>query len=88
MKQNQGIIPGDACHASPSRTLVASLFKSRHRLQAEKTSFFDISLILHWDMRPNVCDYMAVTERLLTWMTWLLPSLLGLARVVQPDTIL
>jgi hypothetical protein len=36
----------------------------------------------------DICIVSLSDRALLVWMTWLWPSLLGLSRVVQPDTIL
>jgi hypothetical protein len=56
---------------------VASLFKSRRRLEVE-------NLFLRHQL--NIAN--GSDRAFLAWMTWLWPSLLSLAHVVQPETIL
>jgi hypothetical protein len=67
-------------------TFVASLFKSRHRLELENL-FLRHQLNIALRNAPRL--RLGGSDRaLLVWMTWLWPSLLDLSRVVQPDTIL
>src|SRR6266436_10194718 len=66
---------------------IVALFKSLRRLEAENLFLrHQLSIALrHAPPRPRLRgSYRA----LLVWMTRLWPSLLGAARVVQPDTIL
>ena len=66
---------------------IIDLFKSRRRLEAENLFLrHQLSIALrHAPPRPRL----RVSDRaLLVRMTQLWPSLLGAARVVQPDTIL
>jgi hypothetical protein len=68
------------------RTFVANLFKSRRRLELENLFLrhrLNITLRRAPHLRLRGSD-----RALLVWMTWLWPSLLGLSRVVRPDTIL
>jgi transposase InsO family protein len=71
---------------SPGMFIVA-LFKSRCRLEAENLFLrHQLSIVLrHAPPRPRL---RGSDRALLVWMTQLWPSLLGAARVVQPDTIL
>src|SRR5215472_8582713 len=65
-------------------TFVANL---RHRLEVENLFLrHQLNIALRGASRhPRLRG----SERaLMVWMTWLWPSLLGLSRVVQPDTIL
>ena len=66
---------------------VASLFKSRRRLEVENLFLRHQVNIALW-RAPHRVQLSGSDRALLSWMTWLRPSLLGLARVVQPDTIL
>jgi hypothetical protein len=50
-----------------------------------RTCFSVISSTLFYDGQRLVFDCAAVTGALLIWMTRLGPSLLGAAKVVQPD---
>jgi hypothetical protein len=67
--------------------LVANLFRSRRRLEVENLFLrhqLNIALRPH-RRRLRLRGY---DRALLVLMTWAWPSLLGLSRVVQPDTIL
>jgi len=68
-------------------TFVASLFKSRHRLEVENL-FLRHQLNIALRGAPRRLRLRGSDRALMVWMTWLWPSLLGLSRVVQPDTIL
>jgi transposase InsO family protein len=67
-------------------TYVANLFKSRRRLEVENLFLrYQLNIVLR---RAPQCLRLRGSDRaLLVWMTRVWPSLLGLARVVQPDTI-
>ena len=67
-------------------TFVASLFKSQHRLALENL-FLRHQLNIALRRAPHL-RLRGDDRALLVWMTWLWPTLLGLSRVVQPDTIL
>jgi hypothetical protein len=66
---------------------VADLFKSRHRLEVENL-FLRHQLNIALRRAPQRLRLRGSDRALLVWMTRLWPGLLGLARVVQPDTIL
>ena len=68
-------------------TLVVGLFKSRRRLEVENL-FLRHQLNIALRRAPRRLRLRGSDRALLAWMTWLWPSLLGLARVVQPNTIL
>jgi hypothetical protein len=68
-------------------TFVANLFKSRRRLEVENL-FLRHQLNIALRHTPQRLRLHGSDRASLAWMTWLWPSLLGLARVVQPDTIL
>src|SRR3977135_973939 len=68
-------------------TCVVNLFKSRRRLEIENL-FLRHKLKISLRRAPHRLRLCANDRALLVWMTWLWPSLLGLSRVVQPDTIL
>jgi hypothetical protein len=68
-------------------TLVANLFKSRRGLEVENL-FLRHQLNIALRRSPHRLRLRRSDRALLAWMTWLSPSLLGLSRVVQPDTIL
>ena len=68
-------------------TLVVSLFKSRRRLEVENL-FLRHQLNIALRCAPQRLRLRGSDRALLVWMTWLSPSLFGLAGVVQPDTIL
>src|SRR5712692_11320357 len=66
---------------------VTDLFKSRYRLEAENL-FLRHQLKIALRRRPPRLRLRGSDRALLVWMTRLWPSLLGLARVVEPATIL
>jgi hypothetical protein len=66
---------------------VANLFKSQRRLEAENL-FLRHQLSMPLRRRPSRVRLRASDHALLVWMTRLWPSLLGLARIVEPATIL
>ena len=68
-------------------TFVANLFKSRRRLEVENL-FLRHQLNIGLRGAPRRLRLRGSDRALMVWMTWLWPSLLGLSRVVQPDTIL
>jgi len=68
-------------------TSVANLLKSRRRLEVENL-FLRHQLNIALRGAPHRPRLRGSDRALLVWMTWLWPSLLGLSRVVQPDTIL
>jgi hypothetical protein len=66
---------------------VASLFKSRRRLEVEYL-FLRHQLNIAMRRAPYHLRLRGSDRAFLAWMTWLWPSLLSLAHVVQPETIL
>src|SRR5215212_1423762 len=68
-------------------TFVTNLFKSRRRLEAENL-FLRHQLNIALRHVPQRLRLHGSDRALLAWMTRLWPSLLRLARIVQPDTIL
>ena len=66
---------------------IVDLFRSRRRLEAENL-FRRHQLSIALRRRPSRVRLRASDRALLVWMTRLWPSLLGLARVVEPATIL
>src|SRR5947199_4933457 len=66
---------------------VADLFKSRCRLEAENL-FLRHQLNIALRQAPPRLRLRGSDRALLVWMTRLWPSLLGMAQVVQPETIL
>jgi transposase InsO family protein len=68
-------------------TFVDNLFKSQRRLEVENL-FLRHQLNIALRHAPQRLRLRGSDRALLAWMTWLWPRLLGLARVVQPDTIL
>ena len=68
-------------------TFIANLFKSQRRLEVENL-FLRHQLNIALRGAPHRLRLRGSDRALLVWMTWLWPSLLGLSRVVQPDTIL
>jgi hypothetical protein len=68
-------------------TFVANLFRSRRRLEVENL-FLRHQLNIALRGAPHRLRFRGNDRALLVWMTWLWPSLLGLSRVVRPDTIL
>ena len=67
-------------------TYVANLFKSRRRLEAENL-FLRHQLNIVLRRAPQRPRLRGSDRALLVWMSRVWSSLLGLARVVQPDTI-
>src|SRR6266487_1089067 len=67
--------------------LVANLFKSPHRLEVENL-FLRHQLSIALRRAPHRVHLRGCDRALLVWLTWFCPSLLGLSRVVQPETIL
>jgi hypothetical protein len=68
-------------------TFVANLFKSRRRLEVENL-FLRHQLNIALRRAPRRLRLLGSDRALLMWMAWVWPSVLGLSRVVQPDTIL
>ena len=68
-------------------TFVANLFRSRRWLEVENL-FLRHQLNIALRGAPHRLRFRGSDRALLVWMTWLWPSLLGLSRLVQPDTIL
>src|SRR5205809_2685429 len=68
-------------------TFIADLFKSPRRLEVENL-FLRHQLNVALRQAPNRVRLRAGDRALMVWMTRRSPSLLGLSRVVQPDTIL
>jgi hypothetical protein len=68
-------------------TFVADLFKSRQRLEVENL-FLRHQLSIALRRAPCRLHLRGCDRALLVWMASLWPSLVGLSRVVQPDTIL
>jgi transposase InsO family protein len=68
-------------------TFIANLFRSRRRLEVENL-FLRHQLNIAMRRAPHRLRLHTRDRVLLVLMTWLWPSLLGLSRVVQPDTIL
>src|SRR6266404_8311955 len=66
---------------------VADLFRPRRRLEVENL-FLRHQLNIALRGAPHRLRLRGSDRALLVWMTLLWPSLLGLSRVVQPDTIL
>ena len=67
-------------------TVVANLFRSRRQLEVENL-FLRHQLNIAMRRAPHRLRLRTSERALLVLMTWLWPSLLGLSRVVQPDTI-
>jgi hypothetical protein len=68
-------------------TFIADLFKPPCRLEVENF-FLRHQLNIALRGAPHRPRLRGSDRALLVWMTWLWPSLLGLSRAVQPDTIL
>ena len=68
-------------------TFIADLFKPPRRLEVENL-FLRHQLNIALRGAPHRPQLRGSDQALLVWMTRLWPSLLGLSRVVQPDTIL
>jgi transposase InsO family protein len=66
---------------------IANLFKPRRQLAVENL-FLRHQLNIYLRRAPHRLRLRASDRAALVWMTCLWPSLLGLSRVVQPDTIL
>ena len=66
---------------------VADMFKSRSRLEAENL-FLRHQLTIALRRAPSRLRLRGSDRALLIWMTRLWPSLLGAAKVVQPETVL
>ena len=66
---------------------IANLFKSRRRLEAE-ILFLRHQLNIALGQRPARPPLRGSVRALLVWVTELWPSLLGVARIVKPATIL
>ena len=62
-------------------------FKSPRRLEVENL-FLRHQLNIALRREPLRLRLRGTDRAILVWMTWLWPSLLGLSRVVRPDTIL
>src|SRR5215475_8568226 len=63
------------------------LFKSRRRLEAENLLLrHQLSIALR--RSPSRLQFSGCDRALLVWMTRLWPGLLGVTRVVEPETIL
>src|SRR6266481_1037961 len=69
------------------RMFVADLFRPRRQLEVENL-FLRHQLNIALRGAPHRPRIRGSDRALLVWMTWLWPSLLGLSRVVRPDTIL
>ena len=87
VQQNQRMIQRDARGPTLIGALVANLFKSPHRLEVENL-FLRHQLSIALRRAPHRVHLRGCDRALLVWLTWLWPSLLGLSRVVQPETIL
>src|SRR6478672_2556323 len=68
-------------------TFVVNLFRSRRRLEVENL-FLRHQLNIALSRAPHRLRLHGSDRALMVWMTRVWPSLLGLPRVVQPDTIL
>jgi hypothetical protein len=68
-------------------TFVADLLKSRRRLEVENL-FLRHQLNIALRRSPQRLRLRSTDRAVLVWMTRVWPSLLGLARVVRPDTIM
>ena len=68
-------------------TFVVNLFRSRRRLEVENL-FLRHQLNIALRRAPHRLRLHGSDRALMVWMTRVWPSLLGLSRVVQPDTIL
>jgi len=87
MKQNQGIISCDACYPAPARDV------GRQSIQVPAQAWSREPLLRHQlnialRRAPQHLRLRGSDRTFLAWMTWLWPSLLNLAGVVQPDTVL
>ena len=68
-------------------TFAANLLKSRRQLEVENL-FLRHQLNIALRHAPRRLRLRASDRAVVVWLTRLWPSLIGLARVVQPDTIL
>jgi hypothetical protein len=68
-------------------TFVANPFRSRRRVEIENL-FLRHQLNIALRRAPHRLRLRASDRTLLVLLTWLWPGLIGLSRVVQPDTIL
>jgi hypothetical protein len=68
-------------------TFVVNLFRSRRRLEVENL-FLRHQLNIALRRAPHRLRLHGSDRAVMVWMTRVWPSLLGLSRVVQPDTIL
>ena len=68
-------------------TFAANLFRSRRQLEVENL-FLRHQLTVALRHAPRRLRLHGSDRAVLVWLTRLWPSLIGLARVVQPDTIL
>jgi len=68
-------------------TVVVNLFRSGRRLEVENL-FLRHQLNIALRRAPHRLRLHGSDRALMVWMTRVWPSLLGLSRVVQPDTIL
>jgi hypothetical protein len=66
-------------------TFAADLFRSRRHLEVENL-FFRHQLNIALRRAPRRLRLRGSDRAVLVWLTRLWPSLIGLARVVQPDT--
>src|SRR4051812_4584374 len=67
--------------------LISSRFKSRRRLEIENL-YLRHQLNIAMRRVPHRLRLRGTDRALLIWMTRICPNLLGLSRVVRPDTIL
>jgi hypothetical protein len=68
-------------------TVVANSFKSQRRLELENL-FLRHQLNIALRRAPHRLRFRCSDRALMVWLTRLSPGLIGLARVVQPETIL
>jgi hypothetical protein len=66
---------------------VVNLFRSRRRLEVENL-FLRHQLNIALRRAPHRLWLRGSDRAVLVWMTWRWPGLLGMSRIVQPDTIL
>ena len=87
VRQNHRIIECDVCNPARARNVVADLFKSRSRLEAENL-LLRHQLTIALRQAPPRLRLRGGDRAFLIWMTRLWPSLVGAVQVVQPETIL
>jgi hypothetical protein len=87
MTQNQRTMRRDAYDPPSAHDLAAKLFRSRRQLEVENL-FLRHQLNIALRRAPRRLRLHGADRAVLVWLTRLWPSLIGLARVVQPDTIL